>query len=67
MFESVAKTNTTHTKSIVYRNNVEFESVAKTNTTHTLLSVSKEDTSLRVLLKQIQPTRLSFCIIAIHV
>ena len=34
-FESIAKTNTTHTPLIIVLEGVSFESIAKTNTTHT--------------------------------
>ena len=35
MFESIAKTNTTQTKSKGHRYEIQFESIAKTNTTQT--------------------------------
>ena len=35
MFESIAKTNTTHTDTSDNASHLEFESIAKTNTTHT--------------------------------
>ena len=55
-FESIAKTNTTHTN--VTRNICTrmFESIAKTNTTHTQRGGYCLWISLRVLLKQIQDT-----------
>ena len=36
LFESIAKTNTTHTEELLSTFDMEFESIAKTNTTHTL-------------------------------
>ena len=56
MFESVAKTNTTHTESAIHVWEYTFESVAKTNTTHTWHLVGYGGVCLRVLLKQILPT-----------
>ena len=38
-FESIAKTNTTHTEYRQINNEVQFESIAKTNTTHTIATV----------------------------
>ena len=57
VFESVAKTNTTHTERLGHGRIQLFESVAKTNTTHTLTGYIISLFSLRVLLKQIQPTQ----------
>ena len=56
MFEGIAKTNTTHTYSFSSSKQVQFEGIAKTNTTHTCAFADYADKSLRVLLKQIQPT-----------
>ena len=56
-FESIAKPNTTHTKSILNLLIILFESIAKTNTTHTLFIRLTIMFCLRVLLKQIQHTR----------
>ena len=59
MFESIAKTNTTHTSGTCLGVPISFESIAKTNTTHTQLSRDFENCNgLRVLLKQIQHTLL---------
>ena len=56
LFESIAKTNTTHTPEIRIFLSKMFESIAKTNTTHTpILNIATYE-SLRVLLKQIQHT-----------
>ena len=57
MFESIAKTNTTHTFGRKLAQTVMFESIAKTNTTHTLLQIAYHSLRLRVLLKQIQHTQ----------
>ena len=56
MFESIAKTNTTHAIDYYYPINCEFESIAKTNTTHAYLVHFLLSLRLRVLLKQIQHT-----------
>ena len=58
LFESIAKTNTTHTMEEVKKIEVKFESIAKTNTTHTVFVFLEVYISLRVLLKQIQHTLL---------
>ena len=58
MFESIAKTNTTHTISCKIGDIAVFESIAKTNTTHTDNGSFYDDSGLRVLLKQIQHTRM---------
>ena len=57
LFESIAKTNTTHTAQMARAMAEEFESIAKTNTTHTLILLHRKELCLRVLLKQIQHTR----------
>ena len=56
MFESIAKTNTTHTITLFFAKCLVFESIAKTNTTHTVPCVKDPEYGLRVLLKQIQHT-----------
>ena len=55
-FESIAKTNTTHTRHYDVDDAFEFESIAKTNTTHTSTQYPNFAVCLRVLLKQIQHT-----------
>ena len=56
MFESIAKTNTTHTAIYPECATIWFESIAKTNTTHTHEGTVIRHMCLRVLLKQIQHT-----------
>ena len=57
-FEGIAKTNTTHTLLFQKMIKVRFEGIAKTNTTHTDYFIWCRGCSLRVLLKQILPTRV---------
>ncbi len=64
MFESIAKTNTTHTLHQGKMGLTEFESIAKTNTTHTRNPIAGLRDSLRVLLKQIQHTQCLQCLFA---
>ena len=56
LFESIAKTNTTHTSHDNRQPTTMFESIAKTNTTHTVIGWIMHKYGLRVLLKQIQHT-----------
>ena len=59
-FEGIAKTNTTHTKGHKIKLWEWFEGIAKTNTTHTSPAIQSMKVCLRVLLKQILPTHLSW-------